>query len=144
MPLIEQAFKPGSVFLMVDAGGGTTDLALMRAESADAAFPRMSQVAAAKGVGIGSTLIDRAFVRLVTQRLERDPVVRNQLLSDFPLRMAKSHHFKIVKHKFGEKVYNRPLFEIEMEGMPTSFYHSELNVEAGRMVFTKYVTMILI
>ncbi|VUC31020.1 unnamed protein product [Clonostachys rosea] len=130
-------FQPGNLFLTVDAGGGTTDLALMRVTSGDSVFPQMSQVAAVQGIGIGSSLIDRAFVRLVSQRLAAYPEVQSSLPSDCPARMARSHHFKTVKHKFGEKVYMQQVFKIQMEGVSFDFSHPGAGIEAGRMLFTK-------
>ncbi|EEU42885.1 uncharacterized protein NECHADRAFT_63182 [Fusarium vanettenii 77-13-4] len=42
------SFQKGHVFLTVDAGGGTTDLALMRITSTDAVSPQMAQVSGHK------------------------------------------------------------------------------------------------
>ncbi|KAF7554373.1 hypothetical protein G7Z17_g2975 [Cylindrodendrum hubeiense] len=130
-------FNVGSLFLTVDAGGGTTDLALMRITSNNAAFPQMSQVAAVRGVGIGSSLIDRAFIRLVAQRLAACPDVQDKLPADFATRISRNHHFKTVKHKFGEKVYMQKVFKIQMDGVAYDFSHPGLKVEGGRMLFTK-------
>ena len=132
-------FKVGSIFLIVDAGGGTTDLALMRVTSIDAAFPQMSQVAAVKGVGIGSSLIDQAFIRLITERLAAYPQGQSQLPIDCVMRMARSHQFKTIKHKFGEKVYMQQVFKIPIEGTSYDYSQPELGIESGRMLFTKYV-----
>lgn len=132
-------FNKGSLFLAVDAGGGTTDLALMRITSTDTAAPQMSQAAAVRGVGIGSTLIDRAFVRLVNQRLAANPGTQDSLPADLAMAMSRSHHFKTVKHKFGEKVHERKVFKIPIEGVAFDFDHPGLGVERGRMLFTKYV-----
>ncbi|KAJ4147944.1 hypothetical protein LMH87_002437 [Akanthomyces muscarius] len=129
-------FNQGSLFLTVDAGGGTTDLSLMRVTSTDPDFPQMAQLAAVKGIGIGSTLIDRAFIRLVDQRLNTWPDVRDRLPANFAIRMAHGHYFRTVKHKFGEKVYMQPKFKIQMEGVSHDFSHPGLGVENGRMVFS--------
>lgn len=129
-------FHNRSLFLMVDAGGGTTDLSLMRVTSNNADFPQMAQLAAVKGIGIGSTLIDRAFIRLVDQRLNTWPDVRDSLPPNFAVKMAQGHYFRTVKHKFGEKVYMQPKFKIQMEGVSHDFSHAGLGIENGRMVFS--------
>ncbi|KAM3566714.1 hypothetical protein ARSEF4850_000365 [Beauveria asiatica] len=129
-------FDQGSLFLTLDAGGGTTDLSLMRVTCTDANHPQMAQLAAVKGIGIGSTLIDRAFVRLVDQRLNTWPDVRDRLPTNFAMRMAHGHYFRTVKHKFGEKVYMRSKFKIQMEGVSHDFSHAGLGIENGRMVFS--------
>ncbi|KAF4979510.1 hypothetical protein FZEAL_4278 [Fusarium zealandicum] len=127
--------RANDVFLTVDAGGGTTDLALMRVTSTDAEVPQMSQVAAVSGVGVGSTLIDRAFTRLVAQRMAANPDFN--LAADFAVRMARSPGFRSVKHKFGEKVYMQEVFRIVMEGVGYDANHAGLRVEEGRMLFSK-------
>ncbi|KAJ4254954.1 hypothetical protein NW762_009754 [Fusarium torreyae] len=127
--------RVNDVFLTVDAGGGTTDLALMRVTSADSKFPQMSQVAAVSGVGVGSSLIDRAFARLVSQRIAAYPDFK--LPADFAARMARSPGFKSVKHKFGEKVYMQQVYKIVMEGVGYDANHEELGVQEGRMLFSK-------
>ncbi|KAF5595893.1 hsp70 [Fusarium pseudoanthophilum] len=129
------SLKENSVFLTVDAGGGTTDLALMRATSTNSSFPQLSQVAAVSGVGVGSSLIDRAFARLVSQRMAANPDFK--LPADFAARMARSQGFKSVKHKFGEKVYMQPVYKIMMEGVGYDVSHEGLGVQDGRMLFTK-------
>lgn len=133
------SFRKGSLFLTVDAGGGTTDLSLMRVTSMDVDLPQMAQLAAVKGVGIGSTLIDRAFVRLVDQRLNTWPDVRDKLPANCAVRMAQGHYFKTFKHKFGEKMYIQPRFQLQMEGVSHDFTHAGLGIENGRMVFSMSV-----
>lgn len=129
------SLKENSVFLTVDAGGGTTDLALMRVTSTNSSFPQLSQVAAVSGVGVGSSLIDRAFARLVSQRMAANPDFK--LPADFAARMARSQGFKSVKHKFGEKVYMQPVYKIMMEGVGYDVSHEGLGVQDGRMLFTR-------
>ncbi|KAF4961625.1 hypothetical protein FSARC_10115 [Fusarium sarcochroum] len=124
-----------NVFLTVDAGGGTTDLALMRVTSTDSNFPQLSQVAAVSGLGVGSSLIDRSFAKLVSQRMAANPDFR--LPADFAARMARGPGFKSVKHKFGEKVYMQQVYKIVMEGVGYDVNHEGLGVQEGRMLFTK-------
>jgi hypothetical protein len=129
------ALRKNSIFLTVDAGGGTTDLALMKVTSTDYNFPQLSQVAAVSGVGVGSSLIDRAFARLVSQRMAANPDFK--LPADFAARMARSQGFKSMKHKFGEKVYMQQVYKIMMEGVGYDVSHQGLGVQNGRMLFQK-------
>ncbi|KAH8880209.1 hypothetical protein GQ53DRAFT_737405 [Thozetella sp. PMI_491] len=130
------AFRMGDMFLSIDAGGGTTDLALMKLESADQSFPQVSQVTSVRGVGIGATLIDRAFIALVQARLAAVPEVAALFPPDYPATMARSHHFRTVKHKLGEKAYTQQVYKIQMEGVSHEFSHAGIGVENGRMVFS--------
>lgn len=133
------AFDAGSLFLTVDAGGGTTDLALMRVTSADQQVPQMSSLHPVSGVGIGATVIDRLFVRLIAQRLAACPDIAAALPPGYAVQLARCHHFRILKHKFGERAYMQPVFRIPMEGVAHDFTHAGLGIENGRMIFTLYV-----
>ncbi|KAK3355016.1 hypothetical protein B0H65DRAFT_563441 [Neurospora tetraspora] len=130
------SFGMGSVFLTVDAGGGTTDLALMQVTSSNVAVPQMASLHAVNGVGIGATLIDRLFIRLVSQRLAACPDAAAHIPPGLPLRLARSHQFRTMKHKFGERAYMQALFRIPIEGLSYNFSHAGLGIENGRMVFT--------
>ncbi|PKS07401.1 hypothetical protein jhhlp_006003 [Lomentospora prolificans] len=129
-------FQLGTVFLTVDAGGGTTDLALMQVTSTDEAFPKMAQISAVRGVGVGATLVDRAFMRLVTQRFAAFPDIQQLLPPDYSARFSQSHAFRMVKHKFGEKAYTLPVYKITMDGVAADFSHPGLGIEGGKMVFS--------
>lgn len=129
-------FKVNSLFLTVDAGGGTTDLALMKVDSTDANLPRMSQVTAVDGIGIGSSLIDRDFVALISQRLQKNPDAQSQLPGDLALRLSRSHNYKIMKHKFGEAAYLQSVYRIPIEGVSFDFTHPGVGIEGGKMLVT--------
>ncbi|KAM7216812.1 hypothetical protein V8F06_007789 [Rhypophila decipiens] len=130
-------FEMGSLFLTVDAGGGTTDLALMQVTSSDQTIPQMSSLHPVSGVGIGASVIDRLFLRLVTARAAAYPdVVATALPPDFLMRLTRSHQFRTLKHKFGEPAYMQPVFRIPLEGVAHDFTHLGLGIENGRMLFS--------
>jgi hypothetical protein len=131
-------FEQGNMFLAIDAGGGTTDLALMRIKSTDSTFPEMSQVTAVNGLGVGGSLIDMAFKNLVQQRLMAWPDSLTQLPRDLAPRMARSPYYINLKHKFGQKAWMQAsVFKIQMEGVSHDFSHAGLGVQNGQMVITR-------
>lgn len=102
------------VILICDAGGGTTDLGLIEILNADANKPTLKQVNAVKGIGIGSTMIDRAFERLVEDRLEEE---KHALPDDFARKLARGGSFQSIKHNFGTRMtahdtYKLPLHKL--------------------------------
>jgi hypothetical protein len=125
----------GTVFLTVDAGGGTTDLALMRVTSADQQVPQMSSMHPVSGVGIGASVIDQHFSHLVSQRILAHPEIAAALPPDFATQVARSHNFRSMKHKFGERAYMQPFFKIPLEGVAHNFSHPGAGIENGRMIF---------
>lgn len=130
------AFEPGDIFLSVDAGGGTTDFALMQVVEAREPFPSLAQINQVDGIGIGSTLIDHAFLSLVNSRLGQYPELLQQLPPDCAQRLAKSERFKTMKHKFGERVYESPTYKLPLEGVPFNFSYPAAGIEFGRLILT--------
>lgn len=130
-------FEKDDIFLTVDAGGGTTDFALMQVMDAREPFPTLKQLTQVDGVGIGSTLIDRAFLELVEDRIFPFSDLAEQLPPDCIEKLVRSEKFKTTKHKFGEKVYNASVYRMPMEGMGFKFNHEGAGIESGRFKVTK-------
>ena len=130
------AFERDDIFLSVDAGGGTTDFALMQVMDAREPFPSLAQISQVDGIGIGSTLIDQAFVSLVNERLSKYPDVMQQLPPDCARRLARGERFRTMKHKFGEPVYESPTYKLPLEGVPFKFNHEAAGIEMGRLILT--------
>ncbi|KAK7994683.1 hypothetical protein PG990_013456 [Apiospora arundinis] len=130
-------FARDDVFLCIDAGGGTTDLALMQVTGVDRTCPQMKQIAAVQGVGIGASGIDGMFTRLVEKRLSDYPEVKAELPQNLGVRMARSPYFKMMKHTFGERAFMElPRHPIQMDGVSENFSHAEARIDRGRMIFT--------
>ncbi|KAI1811330.1 hypothetical protein GGS20DRAFT_563476 [Poronia punctata] len=127
-------FTSGDIFLSVDAGGGTTDFALMQVVQARQPFPSLSQINQVDGVGIGSTLIDQAFVAFVKARLGMFPELIGQIPPDCAERLVKSDRFKTTKHKFGEKVYQSNCYKLTLDGVPFNFSHEAAGIELGKII----------
>ncbi|KAI1326628.1 hypothetical protein F5Y16DRAFT_421650 [Xylariaceae sp. FL0255] len=128
--------QTGDVFLSVDAGGGTTDFALMEVKEAREPFPALSQINQVDGIGIGASLIDRAFISHINLRLGQFPDLVNQLPPNCAERLAKSDRFKTTKHKFGEKVYQSNSYKMILDGVPFNFNHLPAGIELGRIVLS--------
>ncbi|ORY68543.1 Hsp70 family chaperone [Pseudomassariella vexata] len=129
-------FQTGDIFLSVDAGGGTTDFALMQVVEAREPFPLLAQINQVEGIGIGSTLIDQAFVSLVNSRLSQFPELVHQLPPDCAERLVRSERFRTTKHKFGERVYESSTYKLPLDGVPFNFTHAGARIELGRIVLT--------
>ena len=129
-------FQAGDVFLCIDAGGGTTDFALMEVVEAREPFPLLSQRSQVDGIGIGSALIDQAFVSYINSRFSQFPELVSQLPPNCAERLVKSERFRTMKHKFGERVYQSSTYKIPLEGVPFNFSHEAAKIESGRIVLT--------
>ena len=132
-------FEKDDIFLSVDAGGGTTDFALMQVVETKEPFPTLKQLTQVDGVGIGSTLIDRAFLDLVEDRVFPFSELVDQLPPDCIEKLVRSDKFRTAKHKFGERVYNAAVYKLPMEGVGYNFYHEGAGIESGRLLLTRQV-----
>lgn len=130
-------FEKDDIFLMVDAGGGTTDFALMQVVDACEPFPMLKQLTQVDGVGIGSILIDQAFQDLIEDRIFPFSDLAEQLPPDCIEKLVRSEKFKTTKHKLGEKVYNASVYRMPMEGMGFKFSHKGAGIESGRFNVTQ-------
>ncbi|KAK8867494.1 Hsp70 chaperone protein [Apiospora arundinis] len=127
-------FRKGDVFLSIDAGGGTTDFALMRVVEEREPFPLLSQISQVDGIGIGASLIDQAFVSLINDRFSQFPDLVDILPQDCAERLVKSERFRITKYKFGEHVYKSSTYKLPLEGVPFDFTHEAARIESGKVV----------
>lgn len=130
------SFQSGDIFLSIDAGGGTTDFAVMQVVEAREPFPSLSQINQVAGIGIGSTLIDQAFVSLVNSRLGQFPELVQSLPPDCADRLVKSERFRTMKHKFGERVYESATYQLPLDGVSYNFNHPAAGIELGKIVLT--------
>jgi hypothetical protein len=97
----------------------------------------LKQVAAVKGVGIDSAMIDRAFELLVQRRL--DQYQDANLSDDLANKLARSASFQSIKHNFGMRAgiqvaYKLPLYKLGL-GVSQDFSNPELGIEGGIYAF---------
>ena len=75
----KQHFRKDDVILVCDAGGGTTDVNVLRLDSFPGQAIQLEQLSWVEGRAIGSALIDVQFHRLLADRLDR---IRDYLEND--------------------------------------------------------------
>lgn len=133
------ALKSKDIILICDAGGGTTDLGLIEVHDANPAQPLLKQVAAVKGIGIGSTMIDRAFEALVQERLDRHREV--ELPKELAHYLAIGSSFQSIKHNFGTRAATQDVYKLALDrlglGISPQFDHPGLGIESGKMQFSR-------
>jgi len=110
-------YKRGDVFLVCDAGGGTTDVNILKVVSADPGKTQLEPLSCVQGKAIGSTLIDFKVERLLEERLK---LVRQYIRGEprvIAHRMMKQGRFEHFKRSFGnpESDLRVPLQVLTME-----------------------------
>lgn len=139
-------YDVGDILLVCDAGGGTTDLGLFQVKQTVNPLS-LSQIHPVQGAGIGSTMIDTAFVSLVKARLERALDAAQRLPRSLPQILVDDIAFRTAKHSFGTRSGNHAEYYIPTRAredvIPGSFSDARLGIVEGRMKFTRYVSAFL-
>lgn len=133
----KQNMSKGDVVLVVDAGGSTTDLSVLKVEQASTGLVELSPLTWNEGEWLGSCMIDFRFERLIIERLER---IRNYVAGDVvdvASRMIKDK-FMTYKCGFGGPIDVPKLF-IPVPGLAAGFDFPQASVFDSKMVVTKWV-----
>lgn len=133
-------FRENDVLMVCDAGGGTTDLSVLRVTGTVNQAINLQQLDVVFGETIGSAAIDYEFEKLVVRRLtlahatnpfEIDP-------GDAAWEMMKSRDFQAVKCEYGAPD-DTPLFSIGIPRVPQTYNNSdpEVRIRNGEMTFNR-------
>lgn len=126
----DQKFEPGDTLLVVDAGGGTTDICVLEmVGSADE--PTFEQLVPVEGINVGSTNIDEAFRRLVRTKIQRFRIP----IDDCSWAMSAGAEFDYEKCAFGQDE-NETMFVVDVPTISNQFTYPHADIVEGRMKFT--------
>lgn len=131
----KQQYKKGDVFLVCDAGGGTTDVNILRLSEAHVGQTELEPLSYVEGQPIGSTLIDFRVQKLITERLES---IRHQLSAE-PRVVAEKMmraRFETFKCSFGSEEMNVPRLPLYVAGLPPGLDFPRAHIEDSRMIIT--------
>ncbi|KAI9771515.1 MAG: hypothetical protein M1840_002135 [Geoglossum simile] len=132
------AFYPKDVVLVCDAGGGTTDLALLEITKVEDRFVHLDDVLAVQGANIGAVFIDQAFIDLVARRLEAGGITEATKKAYAMMRdtTSRSTTFEGCKCAFGLPTGNAPFYEIVVHGCE-ALTNAAANITDGKMKFSR-------
>lgn len=131
-------FEKGQYILICDAGGGTTDIALLQVDSGHGEPLKLKQIDKVYGKRAGSTQIDQDFEEHVWKKLKRLQEDHPRMVQDIKLtarNMAASLTFQVQKCTLGSRVSTIP-FGVAVTGCPSDFSHNDSNIENGKLMFT--------
>jgi hypothetical protein len=133
-------FRENDVLLVCDAGGGTTDLSVLRVTNTVNQAINLQQLDVVFGETIGSAAIDYEFEQLVVQRLTlahaTNPIPIDP--GDAAWEMMKSRDFQAVKCEYGAPD-DTPLFSIGIPRVPQTYTNSDpdVRIRNGEMTFER-------
>lgn len=131
--------QKGDVVLSIDAGGGTTDIAFLKATADTTNSLTLETIHPVTGMGVSSMGIDYEFENLIEDRIKKHPKARSELPRNFAVRASQSDGFQACKHALGPKVCNQSdeIFDIEVAGLEESYSNQDLGIQRGRLSFTR-------
>jgi hypothetical protein len=131
--------EKGQIVLVCDAGGGTTDIALLEVVSARGEPLRLAQLDKVSGVHAGSTLIDHRFEDYAAEKLKLINRDRGAIIPNVALTArAMAAHRKFQTSKRSLSLDTRRLnvpFRIPIDDLPRNFSHAAAGVEKRCLTF---------
>jgi hypothetical protein len=132
----KQSMEKGEVFLVCDAGGGTTDLNVLKVDNATRGRMELNPLSWTEGEAIGSTLIDWKVRNMVKERLA---TVQQHLQGDLDTIISRmmADKFETFKCSFGSVGMDVPKLFLPVPGLVpgTDFPHA--GIEESKMVITR-------
>ncbi|KAM0433288.1 hypothetical protein ACHAPT_004164 [Fusarium lateritium] len=131
--------RKGDVVLSIDAGGGTTDVAFVKATANTANSLTLEEIEPVGGVGVGATRIDSEFAKLIQDRINEHPEARSVLPRDFSLKASQSFGFQTWKHSLGSMDWDQSPddYLIRAPGVEDSYSNQVVGIKRGRLYFTR-------
>ncbi|KIW12405.1 hypothetical protein PV08_09682 [Exophiala spinifera] len=124
----KQHLEKGDCYVVCDAGGGTTDVNVLKIQTTASGQTILDPLSWVEGRAIGSTIIDFKMENFIRQRLEK---IRHVLPMEPDLLAAKmvNHRFETYKCSFGTDAYAALDLVIPIPGLPagSDFPHAEIS-----------------
>lgn len=125
----------GEVLLVCDAGGGTTDFALLESVGTEDGLPELRELIVVEGQDIGSTNIDVAFEHMVEGRLSK---IQPKLDDRTAWTMMHQADYLGWKCAFGQED-NKDLdtFAVAVPKVSSNYNHKGAAIKKGKMHFSQ-------
>lgn len=136
----KQQFDRDDVILVCDAGGGTTDVNVLKIMSSKTEPIALKPLSWVEGRPVGSIAIDTDFYNLIVDRLSH---IQHQLQDD-PATVAnrmmrEGGRYERFKCSFGTLAMNNmPTMPLRVPGLCDGVYDAKARVENSSMIFSRY------
>jgi hypothetical protein len=134
----KQQYEEGEVFLVCDAGGGTSDVNILKVVSSGIGQTELEPLSWVEGRAIGSTLIDFRVEKLIAERLRS---IRQHLPSEpeaIAFRMLReSSRFESFKCNLGDEAMDLPSLRLPVPGLAYGTDLEHAHIQDSQMIITK-------
>lgn len=132
----KQSMEKGDVFLVCDAGGGTTDLNVLKVACTDRQRLELHPLSWTEGQTVGSTVINFKMRAMVRERLA---LVQNHIEGNLESTVSQMMRDKFERFKcsFGTAGYDVPLLQLPIPGMAPGLEFTQARIEDSKIVITR-------
>lgn len=132
----KQSMQYGDIFLVCDAGGGTTDLNVLKMSSVIKDRVELEPLSWTEGMAVGSTLIDFKVRRLLIDRLSK---IQEHMTGDLEAIVSRmmQDRFATFKCSFGSEGMDVEKLFLPVPDLHTGQNYPEAHVEDSRMVLSR-------
>jgi hypothetical protein len=128
----DESFEAGEILIVVDAGGGTTDVCVLELEG-DISQPRFRELLPVRGIDVGSINIDEAFSVLASRKIRSSGLN----IADCGWSMASGQDFDYEKCSFGEDGDQTHPVWIRVPVLSEEYTNEGQGITNGKMLFTQ-------
>lgn len=134
----KQQYATGDIILVCDAGGGTTDVNVLKLASSGRKKTELVPLSWVEGQEIGSALLDFKMQRLIEERLQ---LVRTRLqgepsaIADMIMRDEK---FETFKCSFGSSAMNIPTLPLSIPNLSPGYNFQPARIADSKLIVTRY------
>jgi hypothetical protein len=132
----KQTLEKGDVFLVCDAGGGTTDVNVLKIAAAAFGQTVLQPLSWVEGQAVGSTLLDFKMEKIIFRRLEK---IRHYLPAE-PAYLAQkviSDRFETFKCSFGADAFNGLDLLLPVPGLAAGMDFPHAGIRDSKIVITR-------
>jgi hypothetical protein len=133
----KQGYEKGDVFVVCDAGGGTTDINILKIKNTEPGQHEIEPLSWVEETAVGSTMIDFKIEELILERLER---IENHLRApadQLAEKMIESLSFQTFKCSFGLDAQQGLDLFLTVPDLPTGLDFPESSIQDSKMRITR-------
>jgi hypothetical protein len=133
----KQGYEKGDVFLVCDAGGGTTDVNILKIKSVTPGQNEIEPLDWVEGTAVGSTLIDFKAEELITSRLGQIQHMLPDSADVIAEKMVSSGSFQTYKCCFGADANSALDLFLPVPGLGIEVHLPSSSIQDSKMRITR-------
>ncbi|KAL0259279.1 hypothetical protein SLS55_006784 [Diplodia seriata] len=134
----KENYQTDDVFMVCDAGGGTTDVNILKVMASGLGVTRLQPLSHVEGLPVGSTIIDYKMAAMIEDRLRLSGyhfqtdvgVIADEMVRD---------KFEMFKCSFGSDASNLPFIPLPVPELPPRSNHPQAGIQGSAIMLPRCV-----